>query len=149
MQQASKNETQKVNEEQARMRRFIDTNIRKLESDIEVLKRHKAALYSSISQASASHNEQLKKKEKNLQQYRVQFTSAVTLSQQLISSASSTDLAIMSKPVIQRLETLQSTHPPEKAAKDSLWSLQLSKHDPSKSKVSKKPTVLLYDFEGK
>ena len=130
------------------MRRFIDTNIRKLESDIGDLKRHKAALYSSISQASASHNEQLKKKKRTLQLSRAQFTSAVALSQQLVSSASSTDLAMMSKPVIQQLETLQCIHPPEKAAKDSSWSLQLSKHDPSKSKVSKRPTVLLYNFEG-
>ena len=72
IQQASKNESQKVNEEQARMRRFIDTKIRKLESNIEDLKLHKAALFSSISQASASHNEQLKK-ERNLQQSCAQF----------------------------------------------------------------------------
>ena len=146
--QASEKEQQKVDEQQGRMRRFIDTNIRKLESDIGDLKRHKAALYSSISQASASHNEQLKKKKRTLQLSRAQFTSAVALSQQLVSSASSTDLAMMSKPVIQQLETLQCIHPPEKAAKDSSWSLQLSKHDPSKSKVSKRPTVLLYNFEG-
>ena len=65
----------------------------------------------------------------------VQISNALSVSQQFLSSASNTDLAMMSGQVCQQLESLANLPSDESLVKKSPWTVNLSQQDPLNSQV--------------
>ena len=105
--QASENETQKLATEEAKVEVFFDKHIEDLQFYISRSKTHKDKILSNLASDSAKYMKQLLADEESIQLSRTRLTNACTFTQQQLSSASNTDLAMMSKQVIQQLETLR------------------------------------------
>ena len=118
-------ENQKLTTEEARINMFFDQHVEKLQRRITTLQKHRATVLSNLDQASAAHMKQLLADEESLQVSHTLFTSARTFAQQQLSSASNTDLAMMSKQVIRQLETL-SKHKLKSAPYSSFCSISVS-----------------------
>ena len=79
------------------------------------------------------HTKQLLADEESLQFSHTRLTNARTFTQQQLSSASNTDLAMMSKQVIQQLETIRKHK--FKIVDAPLWEVSLSEDNPLNSRV--------------
>ena len=131
--QASENETQRLVDEETKVKQYFDNHIQDLQLQIDDLKRHKAAVLSDLATASSVRTKQLLADEESLQFSQTRLTNARSFTQQQLSSASNTDLAMMSKQVIQQLETIRKhkvriVHAP-------LWEVSLSADNPLNSKI--------------
>ena len=96
-----------------------------LQLRVAALQSHRATLLTNLAQASAVHTKQLLADEDSLQVSRTRLTSAQTFTQQQLSSASNTDLAMMSNQVIQQLETLRKHKLEKQTAEESQWVVYL------------------------
>lgn len=106
-----------------------------LQKYVKQLQSHKTALYKEICSASSSHLKQLTAQEEEFQFSSVRISSALNFSQQLLSSPSTTDLAMMSQQVCQQFQTLKKLPSDKSLVKKSPWTVSLSEQDPLKSKV--------------
>ena len=131
--QASENETQKLATEEAKARLFFDKHIAELQLRIDGLKHHKATVLSDLATASAVHTKQLLADEESIQFSHTRLTNTRTFTQQQLSSASNTDLAMMSKQVIQQLEIIRKHK--FKIVETPLWEVSLSEDNPLNSKI--------------
>ena len=131
--QASERETQKLANGEAKVEAFFDEHIAELQLRIDGLKRHKAAVLSDLATDSAVHTKQLLADEESIQFSRTRLTNAQTFTQQQLSSASNTDLAMMSKQVIQQLRAIRKHK--FKIVDAPLWEVSLSKDNPLNSKI--------------
>ena len=104
--QASERETQKLATEEAKVKAFFDKHIAELQLLIDGLQGHKATVLSDLATASAVHTKQLLADEESIQFSRTQLTNTRTFTQQQLSSASNTNLAMMSKQVIKQLQVI-------------------------------------------
>ena len=118
--QASEKEHEKLDTDKSKISELFDEHIKRL-------KHCKKCLLDTVSQFSTLHHMNLSTNEQGVVFYRNQLASALTFAQQLISSASNTDLAMMSKQVIKQLETLRKQH--HEAVKPSMWVLHLSEEN--------------------
>ena len=106
-----------------------------LQKYVKQLQSHKTALYKEICSASSSHLKQLTAQEEELQFSSVRISSALNFSHQLLSTSSTTDLAMMSQEVCQQFQTLKKLPSDKSLVKMSPWTVSLSEQDPLKSKV--------------
>ena len=130
---AREKEKQKLATEEASINMFFDKHVEDLQLRIAALQDHRATLLTSLTEVSAVHRKQLLADEDSLQLSHTLLTSARTFAQQQLSSASSTDLVMMSKQVIQRMETLRKHK--LKTIKASLWGVSFSEDNPTSSKI--------------
>ena len=124
--QASENETQKLASKETSVNMFFDSRITALQDC-------KKSVLSSLATVSAAHTKQLLADEESLEFSRTRLTNARTFTQQQLSSASNTDLAMMSKQVIQQLEIIRKHK--LKIVQAPLWELSLSEDNPLNSKI--------------
>ena len=122
---AKEKEKQKLSGQQANASRFIDDIVAGLLHRISALQVHKASLLTSLDAASAVYTKQLLADEDSLQVLHTRLTSAQAFTQQQLSSASNTDLAMMSKHVIKQLDTLRKHKLEKQTAEDSQWMVYL------------------------
>ena len=115
--------------------KYFDDHIASLLERIKQLKQHRAVLLQELTDASSSHMKQLTLQEEEFQFSCTQISSALTFSQQLLSTASSTDLAMMNQQVSQQMQTLAQLPSAEEAVKTSPWFVNLSKVDPLNSQI--------------
>ena len=132
---ATEKEKQKLATKKSETKKFFDKHVEDLQNRIAALQKHRDTVLSDLSQVSDVHTKQLIADEESLQFSRTQFTSSLCFAQQLVSSASNTDLAMMSKQVIKQLEALCQHKPEKKAVDESQWVMHLQEHDPLSSKV--------------
>ena len=133
-------EKQKLATEKASINMFFDQHVEELQRLLDALQQHRATVLNNLYQASAVHTKQLLADEESLQISHTLLTSARSFAQQQLSSASSTDLAMMSKHVIQQLETLRKHK--LTSINNSLWGVWLSEKDPTSSQIQ---TLLVDD----
>ena len=135
--QAREKEKQKLANEEAKAVMFFDKHVEELQRRIAAVQSHKATILSDLAQASAVYMKQLLADEESLQFSHTRLTSALSFAQQQLSSASNTDLAMMSKQVIQQLEALHHHEPDEETTDESHWVMQLLEDDPLHSEVER------------
>ena len=112
------------------------------DSHITALQDCKMSLLTRLAQASAVHMKQLLADEESIQLSCTRLTSARNFAQQQLSSASSTDLAMMSKKVIQQLETLRKVKL-KSAPYSLLREVSLTEDDPLRSKIQSLSTSFI------
>ena len=109
--------------------------IAELQKHIRQLQQHRAAILREITNTSSSHLKQLSVQEGEFELSCVRISNALSVSQQFISSASNTDLAMMSGQVCQQLESLANLPSDESLVNKSPWTVNLSQQDPLNSQV--------------
>ena len=109
--------------------------IAELQKHIRQLQQHRAALLQKITNTSSSHLKQLTVQEEEFELSCVRISNALSVSQQFLSSASNTDLAMISGQVCQQLESLVNLPSDESLVIKSPWTVSLSQQDPLSSQV--------------
>ena len=109
--------------------------IAELQKHIRQLQQHRAALFREVTNTSSSHLKQLTIQEEEFELSCVRISSALSVSQQFLSSASITDLAMISGQVCQQLESLANLPSDESLVIKSPWTVSLSQQDPLNSQV--------------
>ena len=115
--------------------KYFDDHIANLLERIKQLKQHRDFLLQELTDVSSSHTKQLTLQEEEFQFSCTRISSALTFSQQLLSTASGTDLAMLNQQVSQQMQTLSRLPSAKEAVKTSSWSVNLSKVDPLNSQV--------------
>lgn len=113
----------------------VQTRIATLQNHIMKLEQHQTTVLQEFDSASSSHIKQLTVQEEEIQLSCVRISSALSFSQQLVSSASSTDLAMMSHQACQQFQTLTKLPSNKSIVKKSPWGASLSEQHPFKSPV--------------
>ncbi len=123
-------------------RRFFDkcisanqSRIAALEAQNTQLRHHKTSLALDMTIVSSSHTKQLSAQKEEFILSRTRIASALAFSQQLLSSASSTDLATTSKLVTEQFEMLATLPSDKSLVRKSQWSTVLSNFNPLRSKA--------------
>ena len=113
----------------------VQARIADLQNHIMKLEQHQATVLQEFESASSSHIKQLTVQEEEVQLSCVRISSALSFSQQLVSSANSTDLAMMSQQACQQFQTLTKLPSDKNVVKKSPWDASLSEKNPFKSPV--------------
>ena len=111
------------------------SRIAELQKHIRQLQQHRAALLREVTNTSSSHLKQLTVQEEEFELSCVRISSALSVSQQFLSSASNTDLAMMSGQVCRQLESLTNLPSDQSLVNKSPWTVSFSRQDPLNSQV--------------
>ena len=142
---ASDAEQKKLIAHKARVKKAFDDHISKLHAQITALENYRASLLESLGKVSGTHIKQISSEKESVELFCTQITSGLALTKQLISSASNTDLAIMSGQVIRQLGVL-SQYQPTQTIRNSQWELQLPKENLLSSAVFSNVSVAVSDL---
>ena len=147
-------EKKKVAIHEDKINAMIDKGVEKTEAQIADLQQHivklqqqKTTLLKNISDASSAYLKQLSGQKRNLQFDREGLAGAVSFTEQLLSSASNTDVAILTKQVSTQLQNLNKFQVPETTSvKSSEWSLEISEENLLQGQVINVPLSMLVDL---
>ena len=135
-------EQQKLESHEYKAKTFFDDHIAALQARIEMLQQQRDGFLEELANASSSHLKNLTAQEEEFQLSCTCISSALAFFERLESSASSTDLAMMSHQVCERFKSLKNLPSDKDMVKMSPWSVALHQKDPLKSKVVSLPDLI-------
>ena len=130
-----KKEQQRLESHDYKAKKFFDDHI-------AALQQQRDGFLKELANASSSHLKQLTVQEEEIQLSCTCISSALAFFERLESSASNTDLAMMSQQVCERFKALESLPSDKSMVKMSPWTVALHQKDPLKSKVVSLPDMI-------